>query len=310
VFLVLAILPWTILGSLNFLDENMMKATLTAMWKKQMNTTQDPADGKYYTYSPNGGSGLYGNLTDRVDTTVYYNSSGISYTRTQFIADSATVDNMNGMNPTNTVTLSYTHSAKTSQSHSVSTSYKSSFNISFKASFLLWGITGDLSTAYNFNYEYDYSASSSYSSSDTITTSQSVPVTVPKGKIYKVLLSANAQQMIVPTSTYTYVVGKSETWFNKPVNGHYNWYMDAGSTFAAIKQFGSSAAGDSWTYGISPQNTDTGMIVTPGFITGANTANFMASVVDVTGLTAEDIKSYENNLSTLPASRLIKQIHV
>jgi len=296
---------------LSFLDQNMMKATLTAMWKKEMNTNLDPADGKYYSNGPNNdGVGLYGNLTDWIDTTVHYNSSGISYTRTQFVADSATVDNTNGLNPSNTVTLSYSHSAKTSQTHTVSTSYKSSFNISFKATFLLYGILGDLSTAYNFNYEYDYSESSSSTSSDTITTSQSVPVTVPKGKIYKVLLSANAQQMIVPTTTYTYVVGKSETWFNKQVNGHYDWYMDAGSTFAAIKQFGSSAAGDSWAYGVSPISADTGMIVTPGYITGANIANFMASVVDVTGLTAEDITAYENNLSMLPASRLIKQIHV
>jgi len=293
---------------LNYLDPNTMKQTLTTMWKKTLNTTLDPADGQYYTYGPNGGVGLYGNLTDTVDTSVYYNNSGISFTRTQFVADSATVDNTNGLNPTNIVTLSFKHSVKTSQSHTVSTSYKSSFNISFHANFVVFGILGDLSTRYSFDYEYDASTTTSSSITDTVTTSQTVPISVPKGKIYKALLTASNQEMVVPTVCYTYITGKSETWFKSKVNGHYDWYMNAGDTFQSIHDLKSSAAGDSLSYGADPSNPQNGLIATPGLLYGANVANFAATVVDVTGLTPADITTMEQNMDKFFVDRIVKRI--
>jgi len=302
-------LPLVVLGKLSYLDPNMMKVTLVNMWQKDMNTNDDPADGKWYTTGPNNdGVGLYGNLTDVVDSTVHYDDSKKSFVITNFVADSATVDNTNGLNPTNTVTLSYQHKSTTSQSHTVSKSFNQQFNISYKASFTVFGISNDLSTSYSFDYSYSASETSSSSSSDSVTTSQTVPVTVPKGKIYKVLLTARGQQLILPTTCVVHVTGKTETWFKERVQGHYDWYMPVGSAFALINKYGSASAGDSNAYTADPTSADNGIYTTYGTITGANVADFAASVVDVTGLTAAQIQEFENNLNTIPAERVVQSM--
>jgi len=308
VLLVCAVLPWSVIGSLTYLDPNIIKETLTVMWQKTLNTNSDPADGKWYTNGANNdGAGLYGNLTDRIDTTVNYDPKGVSFTRTQFTADSATVDNRNGLNPTNTVKLSYTHTSKTSQTHTVSKSFSHSFNATLKASFTVFGIGGDLTTSYAFNYDYSFIETDSSTTSDSITTSQTVPVTVPKGKVYKAILTASQQQMIVPTSVLTHITGTSETWFSSKINGHYNWINTAAETCESIKKYGSSPVGDSSTYGADPTNGQAGVITTTGSIMGANVANFVANVVDVTGLTEAQIEAYERDMS-FPSALVVERI--
>jgi hypothetical protein len=89
-----------------------------------------------------------------------------------------------------------------------------------------------------------------------------------------VVLRASAQQLVVPYKAIVYVSGMTETWFEDRINGHYNWMMDAGSTFNLINQYG-SAGGDSHAYGRDP-SSGRGTVTLTGSVTAQQTSAFVA----------------------------------
>src|SRR5262249_16064130 len=62
--------------SLQFLDKTVIGSYLQAMWKRDLNTGKDPANGKWFENGANNDHvGLYGGLTDNAATQLAFNES-------------------------------------------------------------------------------------------------------------------------------------------------------------------------------------------------------------------------------------------
>jgi len=239
-----------------------------------------------------------------VDQTVYFDEAHKQFSSTQFTATSSTVDNRDGLTPSSTVTLAYTHSATTSQTHTTGNTFKIGTSVSVKASAEIFGIGADITTSFSFDYTYSMSESTSSTTTDAETFSQSVPVTVPKGKVYQAILTCTKQTLTVPTTSKVSVSGRTETWFSSRVQGHYDWDLDAGSAWYLINSYGLAGSESS-------QYSDTGgsgLITIPGSITGVQSVNFQVKVVDITGFTAAEVEALHRDMDSVPADRLMDVI--
>jgi hypothetical protein len=190
------------------------------------------------------------------------------------VCDTATLDNRNGLAPSTTVQLSYNYSKSSSTTHTTTDSIKVGVGVDIKASATIFGIGADVTTKFSFEYTHAWGTSTTETESQSYTFSQSVPITVPAGKVYQVVLTAMSQKLVVPYTATVHVSGMTETWFEDRINGHYNWMMDAGSAFANIGQWGLAGAQ-------SPSYTSAGVTQT-GTVTAQQTTQFVATVYDIT----------------------------
>jgi hypothetical protein len=270
---------------LQYLDKNLLGQYLTAAWKKNLNTGKDPANGKWYENGPNNdGIGLYGGLSDELASELIFDEAQKVYQPKQIVAATATADNRNGLSPHQSVTLSYTWSKTTSSTHSETASLKVGLaqSLEVKADFLVTGAKA--TTTVSVDFTYSWADTNTQTTSQSQTFSQTVPIDVPNGKVYQAVLRATTQNLTIPYRALIYVTGKSETWFDSQVNGHYNWYADAGTIFGWINRYG-SAGGRSNQFS---SKGGRGIITTHGSLAAQQTANFVAAVYDVT-------KKYQNN---------------
>jgi hypothetical protein len=222
---------------LTFLDKATVGSYLSQMWKKDLNTGEDPANGKWYENGANNdGAGLYGGLTDNAATQLQFNDAQKQYIPEQVVCDTASLDNRNGLAPQTTVQLSYNYTKSSSTTHTTSDSIKVGVGVDIKASATIFGIGADVTTKFSFEYTHSWGTATTESESQSFTFSQSVPVTVPQGKVYQVVLTAMSQKLVIPYTAIVHVSGKTETWFEDRINGHYNWGMDAGSALQNIAQ--------------------------------------------------------------------------
>jgi hypothetical protein len=120
---------------------------------------------------------------------------------------------------------------------------------------------------------------------------------VPTGKVYQVVLTATVQTIQVPYTCAIQVSGTTETWFEDPIQGHYNWSMPANIAFLGIGRHG-GAGSDSASYSSNGPN---GTVTVNGTLSAQQTVNFVANVYDVTDTyTSSDAPSN----STTPATTL------
>jgi len=261
--------------ALRILDKSILGSYLQGMWKKELNTGEDPANGQWFENGANNdGTGLYGGLTDNAATQLSFNESQKQYLPEQVVCDSATLDNRNGLAPTSTVQLSYNYTDSAATTHSTTDSIKLGAAVDIKASATIFGVGADVTTKFSFEYTHTWGTSTTETQSHSYIFSQSVPITVPSGKVYQVVLTAMSQKLIVPYTAKIYVSGTTETWFEDRINGHYNWSMDAGSAFQLIAQWG-LAGSQSSSYssaGVSQSGT----------VTAQQTTQFIARVYDIT----------------------------
>jgi hypothetical protein len=268
--------------TLTHLDKKVIGSYLSAVWKQELGTGKDPANGKWYEDgADHRGIGLYGALTDTALTELIFEESQKAYTPEIVVCDTATLDNRNGLAPQSTVELSYTYANSTTTSHSTTNSIKVGVGFEFKAKATLFGIGGEATTKLSFEYTHSWTDSTSESETHSYTFKQSVPITVPAGRVYQVILSAKSQKLTVPYRALIYVDGTTETWFEDRVKGHYNWSMSIGDAFAKIGQWGKAGA-ESHCYGRDPTNYGRGVITQYGKVTAQQTANFVAQVYDIT----------------------------
>lgn len=261
--------------ALQFLDKATIGSYLTAMWKKDLGTGEDAANGKWYENGANNdGIGLYGGLTDNAATQLQFDDSSKQYTPSAIVCNTATLDNLNGLAPQTTVQLTYSYSNSSSTTHSTTDSIKVGVGVDIKASATIFGIGADVTTKFSFDYTHSWGTSTTETVSQTFNFSQSVPVTVPEGKVYQVVLTAMSQTLVVPYTATIKVSGTTETWFEDRINGHYNWMMDAGTAFANIGQWG--LAGTQ-----SPSYSSAG-VSQKGTVTAQQTTQFVAKVYDIT----------------------------
>jgi len=262
--------------SLTFLDKTTMGSYLQAMWKKDLNTGEDPANGRWFDNGANNdGIGLYGGLTDNAATSLQFNESQKQYLPEAVVCDTATLDNTNGLAPSSTVQLTYSYARSASTTHSTTDSIKAGMGVDIKASATIFGIGADVTTKFSFEYTHAWGTSTTETETNTYTFSQSVPISVPKGKVYQVVLTAMSQKLVIPYTATVAVTGTTETWFEDRINGHYNWMMDAGTALANVGQWG-LAGRDSTCYSAAG-------VTQTGTVTAQQTTNFVAKVYDVTG---------------------------
>jgi hypothetical protein len=243
------------------------------MWKKHLGTDKDPANGKWYTNGANNdGVGLYGNLTDTIDQNATFDEANKKFTPTQRLAASSVVDNRNGLVGNTTVTLSYQYTDSVSTTHTTSNSVKAGIGLDFKAKAEIFGIGGEVTTKFSLDYTYTSTNASSSTQTRSQTVSQNVAVNAPAGKVYKAVLVASSQQLDIPYTVNVRVSGRTETWFEDRVNGHYNWFMDIGSAFG---------------YAGNPLYTNAGngqgvAVAMSGTLTAQQSTDFSVEIWDIT----------------------------
>lgn len=285
--------------ALQFLNVQTVSPYLAGAWKRQLNTGEDPANGRWYTNGANNdGIGLYGGLTDTLPTGLVFDQSKLVYLPKQIVASSSIVDNRNGLTPQSTITLSYSYTDTNSTSHTITNSIAvaAGVDITGGVDFL---VEGKVTAKFSLTYTFSYSSTTSETTSSTQTFSQSVPMNVPTGKIYKGVLTAAVESIQVPYTANMIVRGTTETWFEDRVNGHYNWSTDAGTMFGWINSYGTAGA-DSALY--RDLGGGQGAVVVSGVLNAQQTANFQAQVYDITDGAPQDVSKLEvSSPAALPA---------
>lgn len=270
--------------ALTHLNKDVVCKYLTDMWRKELNTRQNPA-GKKGQWKEEGAEpwskGLYGGLTDTASTKLVFDESQKAYTPDIVVCNTATLDNRNGLAPKSTVELSYTYTDSTTTTHSTTNSIKAGVGFEFKAKATIFGIGGEATTKVSFEYTHSWTESTSECKSKSITFKQNVPIDVPNGKVYQVILTAKSQRLTVPYRALIFVDGRTDTWFESRVQGHYCHIKAAGEAFSKIAQWG-LAGPESQSYGADPKRPSRGVITQRGLITAQQTTDFRAAVYDIT----------------------------
>lgn len=265
--------------AINILSVPVIQQALQAMWKKNLGTSEDPANGRWFTNGANGDSiGLYGGLTDTAPTQLTFNQGSQQYLPSQITCTSSIVDNRNGLNPKGSTTLSYSYSNSSSYSQTTTNSISDTSKVGFEVSASFEGIGAKASAEFSVTMAYSMAKTSGTTTSTTNTFSQTIDVEVPKGKVYQAVLTATVQRLQVPYTCAIQITGTTETWFEDRINGHYNWSMSAAQAFSLINQYG-AAGGDSSLYG---SNGGAGTVAVSGTLTAQQTANFVAQIYDIT----------------------------
>jgi hypothetical protein len=280
--------------ALTILDQNKVGSVLTAMWKKHLGTSKDPANGKWYTDGANhDGRGLYGGLTDIIDQNATFDEANKKYTPTQRLAASSVVDNRNGLVGNTTVTLAYQYTDTVSTTHTTSNSVKVGVGVDFKAKAEIFGIGGEATTKFSLDYTYTSTDASTSTQTRSQTVTQNVAVNVPAGKVYKAVLVATSQQLDIPYKVNVRVSGITETWFEDRVNGHYNWMMDIGSAFAFAGDPSYQSAGNG--QGIA--------VAMSGTLTAQQSTDFVVEIWDITSQYNKAANSALENLAAAVGQR-------
>ncbi len=265
--------------AINLLSVPVLQKALQTVWQKNLGTSEDPANGRWFTDGANNDAiGLYGGLTDTAPTQLTFNQAAQQYLPTQITCTSSIMDNRNGLNPKGSTTLTYAYANSSSYSQTSTTSVSNTTKIAFEVSASFEGVGAKASTDFSVTMAYSMAQTSGTSTSATNTFSQTVNVDVPKGKVYQAVLTATIQKLQVPYTCAIQVTGTTETWFEDRVNGHYNWSMGAAEAFDLINQYGAAGA-DSASYGSSG---GAGTVAVSGTLTAQQTANFVAQIYDIT----------------------------
>lgn len=268
--------------ALQFLDKRLIGQYIVDAWQNALDTELDPADGQWYTNGPNNSRlGLYGGLTDALATELIFDNDKKVLTPHQAVADTAIVDNRNGLTPSSTVTLSYAYSDSLSSSHSTTNALKVGVGYDLQVKYSLAGFEAQDTYKFSFEYNYSWTDATTTTHTETQTFTQVVPVNVPAGKVYQLRLLCNKEQLRIPYHADIYISGESEACFASPVNGQKIWKASAGDLCAWINQYG-SAEKESYKYGRDPQDPSRGVIALQGTLTATQTTNFTAGIYDVT----------------------------
>lgn len=260
-----------------FLDKATIQPMLQAYWKRKLSTGEDPANGRWFESGaghPSGPGGLYGALKDNAQTDLHFDKSQQKFTPEDVLCTNAIVDNLNGLTPNSTVTLQYAYTNSVAVNHTTSDSIKVGFGLDIKGKIDFLIAEGEATAKFSLDYTHSWSDSTTNTTTKTYTFSQSVPVTVPAGKVYEVVLTSSSQELVVPYTATIGISGHTETWFEDRVKGHYNWKEPAGEAFQKIGEWGLAGAQSS-------QYTAAG-VTQSGTVRAIQHANFKAHVYDIT----------------------------
>ena len=267
--------------SLNFLDKQKIGAIIVDAFQEQLNTEMDPADGQWFTNGPNNNGGLYGSLKDQLSSALVFLPNELTLAPSKIAADTAIIDNRNGLTPKASVTLTYSTTETSTTTHTVSNALKVGLGVDIKASASFLGTGVDVTTKISTDYTFSWSNSVSKTTSETKQFSQTVPIEVPNGRVYQVVLACDKISLNAPYYADVILTGTSTANFAHPVNGKKTWAIDAGTLCDWINQSG-SAGGDSYMYIRDPQTAGQGLIRMRGSLTSSVTVNFVVNTYDIT----------------------------
>jgi hypothetical protein len=269
--------------SLQYFETNVLGPYIMDAWQNYLGTESDPANGKWFRNGPNNSAGLFGGLTDTLATDLVFDSGKATVNKQMAVAESTTLDNRAGLlnDSPATQTLQWAVTNTASATHSSTSSVKSSISekLSFKGAFGVADLTSE--TTISFEYSYSWSDSTTSTQTDTKTFTSSMPIKVPQGKAYKLVVMADNDTVKVPYSAQIYLNGTSEANFANSVNGKQNWSTDAGTLCSWIETYG-SAGNDAVEFGADPKNPKQGLASLAGTMTATQSVNFTIFALDVT----------------------------
>ena len=267
--------------ALKFLDKRFIGSIIVDAFQEHFNTEMDPANGQWFTNGPNNNGGLYGSLIDSLASSLVFLPNEVVLTPHKLAADTAIIDNRNGLTPKSSVTLSYSTTETATTTHSTTNALKAGVGTDIKASGTFFGVGVDVTTKISTEYSYSWNDATTQSKAETKQFSQTVPTEVPQGKVYQVVLTCDKTDLKAPYYADIVISGNSTANFANAVNGEKTWVVDAGTLCEWINKFGSAAA-ESSMYMRDPNKPTQGLIRMRGNLTSAITANFVVNTYDVT----------------------------
>lgn len=266
---------------LQFIDNKYISAILVDAWQNHLSTEMDPANGQWFKNGPNNNGGLFGNLKDSVATKLVFDHNQKMFETHQKAAATGIADNRNGLTPNMTITLSHSYQNTATTSHTKSDSIKVAVGIDIKSKVDIFGAGGEVTSKFSAEYSHSWSDTTSTSKTETIQFSQSVPIPIPAGRVLRVTLMSNEQQVEIPYFADIHLSGTSTTNFRSPVNGQSIWQADAGTLCDWINQYQSNSD-ENLIFCRDPGNPARGLVRVKGIMTATNTVNFTVATEDIT----------------------------
>lgn len=191
--------------TLSYVDPSYIKPILLDYWLTlDTDYTNPNGNGEWDTTSPNPQypGGLYGGLTDSV--TQNFDTANAVYIPTSLTSAPITIDNSNGLETlaeTASLSLSYAVGQTITKTSSAAFTAGVSASFSVKENEILAEETE--SVTFSLSATYSLAQADTTSTLTTTTTALSVPVSVPAGKIYQVVLLGETAKATIP---YTFIV--------------------------------------------------------------------------------------------------------
>jgi hypothetical protein len=292
------------------LDKKIMRQYLTAFWKKELNTGQDPSNkGKWLEKGAQGGGGLYGALRDTFSKEVEFDESGKKLIPELVTLCTDTFVNLHLPYKLHaTARLSHTFQNSVTSSHSTTDSVKTGLEYEFKTGFLV----AESKMKVSFEFSHSWTSGVAKTESKSFTVDEAVDLDVPPGRVYKVVLEGKSLKLSIPYRAFIYVDGYTETWFEDRVKGHYNYRQTIGGVFQKIAEWG--LAGKDSKYFSREGNR--GVITQEGAVNAQHTSDLEVHVYDITASYKEGEELVSRELQTYPIDAkptkgiLIKKIPV
>lgn len=279
--------------SLQYLETNVIGGYLVDAWQNHLQTESDPTSGKWFRQGPDNSVGLFGGLTDILITDLTFDPGQSNINKSKDVALSTTLDNRAGLlneSPaTNTLSWQVTNSATTShtQSHAV----KNTLTTKYSAKATVPGVAEvTKEITWGFEYSFSWSETEAVTQTETKTFTTSIPLKVPQGKAYKLVVLADRNSLTIPYHARIRIKGVSEANFDHAINGQTRWSANAGTVCSWIDQYG-SAKDDAMTFGADPANPADGIGDIKGLMRVDQSVNFTIFAIDVTSTLTADPSS-------------------
>lgn len=286
--------------SLSVLKKENMKKILTAMWKKELGTSKDPANGKWYENGAGGStSGLYGGLVDTTNPDITFGTIQTKPPSTH-LATFQVFDNLNGNMSRGEASLVYKYRNETTTHHEQSDTIGVGASGTYKSNVKIPIGSVEKSVTVSVDYAHSWTKGETTTQSAEIEVSQKVPFDIPVGKVYRVELSALVYIFDVDYTATINISGKTETWFEDRVNGHYNYSMSASEAFKKIHQLNHA--------GEESKNFSSQGYALKGRLTGQLQTSFTARIIDITSEYEKNPQILEETQSAMKAGTIVKEI--
>jgi len=278
--------------SIQYLETNVISAYLADAWQNELQTEMDPTAGRWYRQGPNNSVGLFGGLTDILVTDLTFDVGQANVNKSRDVALTTTLDNRHGLlsESPSTNTLQWQITNSTTTSHSSTNSVKSTLSEKISVKGKIGPVEVTSETSFSLEYAYSWTDTSAVTVSETKTFTTAIPIKVPAGKAYKLVVLADKNSLTIPYHARIRIKGTSEANFEHTVGGKNQYSASAGAVCGWIKKHG-SAKGDEMEFYADPANPADGLASIKGLLRADQAVNFTVFAIDVTSTLTADPSS-------------------